>query len=152
VGWSERGNKQNFILSPEQFSKNQVFFHPRNGILTLESVAVSLPLRPPCPPRPFPPYFHESSRVYFIRNFNLQGLHQWVQSSNFIIALTTLTEVLQWPVVSIIWCSTIWRTKVTLTVHNTPVKILAMGFFLRHDLYNIALDSSSHHKTVIYLP
>jgi hypothetical protein len=31
-------------------------------------------------------------------------------------------------------------------VHNTPMKILDMVFFLSHDLYNIALDSNGHHK------
>jgi hypothetical protein len=39
------------------------------------------------------------------------------------------------------------RTRVPSTVHNTLVKILDMVYFLTHDLYNIALDSYSHHKT-----
>ena len=33
-------------------------------------------------------------------------------------------------------------------VHNTPMKILDMVYFLIHDLYNIALDSNSHHKNL----
>jgi hypothetical protein len=37
-------------------------------------------------------------------------------------------------------------TRVPPTVHNTLVKILDMVYFLTHDLYNIALDSNSHHK------
>jgi hypothetical protein len=40
------------------------------------------------------------------------------------------------------------KTRVPPTVHNTPVKILDFVFFLSHDLYNIAIDSIGHHKTV----
>jgi hypothetical protein len=33
-------------------------------------------------------------------------------------------------------------------VQNTPVKIIDTVFFLDHDLYNLALDSIGHCKTV----
>jgi hypothetical protein len=41
-------------------------------------------------------------------------------------------------------------TRVPPTVHDTPVKILDMVFFLSPDLYNLALDCNGHHKTVTY--
>jgi ABC-type uncharacterized transport system permease subunit len=41
-------------------------------------------------------------------------------------------------------------TRVPPTVHNMPVKISDMVFFLSHDLFNLALDSNDHHKIVTY--
>jgi hypothetical protein len=42
------------------------------------------------------------------------------------------------------------RTRVPLTVHNTPVKISDMVIFLHHDLYNIDSTCIGHHIIATY--
>jgi hypothetical protein len=43
-----------------------------------------------------------------------------------------------------------FQTKVSPTVHNTPVKISDMVIFLHHDLYNIDSTCTGHHIIVTY--